>query len=80
MITKVDWNDIPGRATSYNNMVTADIREFMESEWTVCEVSVDKYKTVQSAACAYKNAINRMGAKAVTLTRGGRLFLMKKEK
>ena len=78
MITKVDPADIPGRATSYNNMVTADIREFMESEWSVCEVSVDKYKTVQNAACAYKNAIKRMDAKCFYVTRGNRLFLMKK--
>lgn len=77
MITKVGAKDIPGRATSYNSIVTSDIREFMDSDWTICEVSTEKYKSIGSAYCSYKDAIKRMGAKAVPVTRGNRLFLMK---
>ena len=76
MITRIDFEDIPGRATSYNGLVQQDIREFLESGWSVCEVSVDKYKTIQSAFNSYKFAVKRMKAPVRVARRSGRLFLI----
>lgn len=81
MIKKVDIKDIPGRVTRYNSMVTADIREFMNSEWEVAEVATEKYKSTDSAFTTYRNAIQRMdaGEMVVASQREGRLFLIKKQ-
>lgn len=82
MIKKVDIKDIPGRVTRYNSMVTADIREFMNSEWAVAEVATEKYKSTASAFTTYKKAIQQMdaGEMVVASQREGRLFLIKKQK
>lgn len=79
MISKIDPNELPGRATRYNNIVESDIREFIESDWPVAEVGTDKYKTIASAFSAYKNAAKRIAPDYVVVTqRSGRLFLMRK--
>lgn len=78
MITKIDPRELPGRATSYNNVITADIREFLESDWPIAEVKCEKYKTSHSACCAYRTAVKRMGVDVIVTERSDRLFLMKK--
>ena len=79
MISKIDPVDMPGRATSYNNLVEKDIREFIESDWTVAEVKTEKYKNVHSAFSAYKAAAKRLAPDHVVVSeRSGRLFLIRK--
>ncbi len=77
MITKIDPKEMPGRATSYNNIITADIREFVDSDWSVAEVKCEKYKTSHSACAAYRSAVKRMGVNVLVVERSNRLFLMK---
>lgn len=79
MIQKVDPHELPGRATKYNNLAEADIREFIESEWPVAEVKTDKYKSVGSAYSVYRGAAMRIAPDYMIVTqRSGRLFLMRK--
>ena len=78
MIERIDPRDIPGRATAYNSMVEADIREFMDSDWAVAEVKTNKYKTAGSAAVSYRAAIKRLDAGCIATLRGERLFLIRK--
>lgn len=78
MIQEVKLSDIPGRATSYNNQVQADIREFLETDWPVAEVGTAKYKSINSACCAYRTAVKRMGVDCIVTMQSGRLFLMRK--
>lgn len=78
MIERIDPREVPGRATTYNNMIEADIREFMESGWDVAEVKTEKYKTIYSASSAYRITAKRMGAECIVTARSGRLFLMRK--
>lgn len=78
MIERIDPKAVPGRVTTYNNMIEADIREFMESGWDVAEVKTEKYKTVTSSANAYRTAVKRMCADCIVTARSGRLFLMRK--
>lgn len=77
MIAKIDPKELPGRATSYNNIVTADVRDFVNSDWTAAEVKCEKYKTAHSACAAYRSAIKRMGVKVLVMERNDRLFLVK---
>ena len=77
MIKKVELNDVPGRATSWNTQIEADLKSFMESDWPACEVGTEKYKSVNSARNAYDKAIKRLNMKVDALTRNGRLFLVK---
>lgn len=78
MITKIDLEDLPGRATRYNNMVVQDIKDFMDSDWTVAEVATDKYKSVHSAVFSYRKAAQRLGGGCEVTERSGRCFLIKK--
>lgn len=78
MIERIDPRDIPGRATAYNSMVEADIREFMDSDWPVAEVKTNKYKSVGSASASYRAAIKRLDAGCIVTQRGYRLFLVRK--
>ena len=76
MIKEIDIREVPGRATTFNNFVEADVKQFAESGWTVAEVST--YKDVISASSAYKAAVKRLNLPVDVTVRSGRLFLMKK--
>lgn len=78
MIERIDPKAVPGMVTTYNNMIEADIREFLESGWAVAEVRAEKYKTIYSATSAYRITAKRMGADCIVTARSGRLFLMRK--
>lgn len=79
MIQEVSINDIPGRATRYNNAIMRDIEDFLKSEWTIAEVRIEKYKNVGSAHGSYWKTAKKMGADILVSEREGRLFLIKKQ-
>ena len=79
MITKIEAAEMPGRATSYNNIVEADVRQFIEIDWSVAEVKTEKYKTAHSAYAAYRTAVKRIAPDYMIVSeRSGRLFLIRK--
>lgn len=78
MINKIERSEIPGRACSYNNMVTAEVLQFHKSDWDACEVNIGKYKNAKSACAAYKAAIKKANVGVVPVMRGDRLFLIRK--
>ena len=78
MITKINLRDIPGRATSYNELVTDDIKTFIESEWNAAEVSCAKYKTPKSAYGVYRKTIEKYFPNEASMAmRGDRLFIIR---
>lgn len=79
MITKAEMKDIPGRVCPRNNEVTRDVLEFHKSDWDACEVNIEKYKSVQSACGAYRDAIKKAKVGVVAIQRKGRLFLIRSE-
>ncbi len=78
MITRIELNEIPGRANWHNNIAEADVRDFLDSDWPVAEVKCDKYKSAHSACVAYRYVAKNMNADVIVTERGGRLFLMRK--
>jgi len=44
MIRPINKNEIPGRITSYNNLVEQDIDMFLESDMEAAEIDPAKYK------------------------------------
>lgn len=79
MIKKIESKDIPGRHNSRNEDVERDVMEFVNSDWSACEVNAEKYKRVTSAFSSYKAAIKRLRVGVEVFTRGGRLFLVRTE-
>ncbi len=78
MISKIEVKDIPGRACGYNNMVTTEVMEFYNSDWDACEVNIGKYKNINSACMAYRDAIKKARVGVFATVRCGRLFLIRK--
>ena len=77
MISKIELNDIPGRKAAINNLVSAEVTQFHESDWPACEVDTKHYKNIHSATAAYREAIKRLKIGVVAIERGGRLFLIR---
>lgn len=77
MINKIELNDIPGRKATCNNMVSAEVLQFHESDWSACEVDTKHYKNVHSATAAYREAIKTLKVGVVAIERSGRLFLIR---
>lgn len=79
MIRKIELNDIPGRLTSYNNMIDREIRDFIDSDWPAAEIDTAKYKNAYTASRSYSSAAKRMGVPVIAMSRGGRAFLVKEK-
>lgn len=76
MITEISPNDIPGRRYK-DCKLQKDIMQFVNSDWPACEVDIQNYKTVNSARIAYSKSVKRLNVNVDTITRNGRLFLVK---
>lgn len=77
MITKINMGDIPGRKTTHNNAVSAEILQFHESGWDACEVSTAHYKSVRVARNAYDYAAKKLKVGVSVMMRNDRLFLVR---
>lgn len=77
MIRKIEKKDIPTRTTHYNNLLIAEIKEFVGTDWPAAEIDIAKYKSATTASAAYKKAVKRMGAPVKVISRNGRAFLLR---
>ena len=77
MIRKIDISEVPRRTTNWNNVLTQELREFVDSDWSAAEVDISKYRNAESARQAYKTAAVRAKLPVLPMARGGRLFLVR---
>jgi len=75
MITKINTSDIPGRKTTHNNPVSAEILQFHKSGWDACEVNISHYKSAKTARNAYDCAVKKLKVGVAVMMRNDRLFL-----
>ena len=77
MIKKIDVNDIPKRAKPKNS-VQEDVERFWKSGWEACEIDASRYKSVSSALSSYGCAAKRLKVGVVAISRGDRVFLVRR--
>lgn len=77
MIRKINLDDIPGRKTSYNNMIQQEMQDFLRSDWPAAEIDTAKYKNAYTAAKSYGHAARKANLPVIAMARNGRAFLIR---
>lgn len=76
MIKEISLNEIPGRRYK-DCKLQKDIMQFVNSDWSACEVDTSGYTGANSARNAYRKCAMRLNVNVDVLSRSGMVFLVK---